>query len=1077
MNKCIALAMILLGVGAQSTVAQTVGNVITNGLWEPDGVAVGWNGNVFVSDMQNGIVKYSQDTDVLTNFYDQVYAPAGMVYVPSRSGLFVGDMWARQVYQVAEDGTLTMTWGAYGEPGTTDSTQPAAARFSSPGALAADAAGNVYVADVDNGSVRKISTANAVTTIGTGFNKPSGLAVDDAGRIYVADTLRHTIKMIDTDGSVKIVAGTGQSQDAGYKNGAATTSARFNKPRGLLWVGGKVGLLICDTDNHAVRQLYNGIVSTYASFSASSSPYNIAKDTYNNYLVTDLTGDALRSILVTAVQPAVSEPKVGQVVYTTNIFGTVVTTIAAVTNGTFYNDIVVAIASESGTETFYVKGSNADEMADPSPSNGYNPTAYAEGQVNMPKSIVIPAEDGPDVVIKAIGTATARKSSAVVTSVYHFQVSTPTINGTNPGAFSIDTGATEEAQFWYTVDGTDPVPYAANAYQYTPEAVLNIVNGTNNIDFRIQGFKTGYKSSRIVQQTFLFTDLQTASIGVLKDFEAGIGSTIVVPVKVKMPTGIDLRSLQFRVEITPDGANDAILNQFRPLAITPSNDFIVVQTPVADQKDVATFSYTFYSNNVAGRPVRGLAVSFIGTNSNFKVTDFATVAMLAVPIPATANEGDSYTIGVKYPSGTSDGLQNEVPMVSLEDRHITIKNIAYLVGDSAVAEGYNAGEFGSLKNNGSSIANLANNDVNNAFYASLGIRTPFSFTDAFDAMDAFPVDSSVAAGGDGQIRYLDWQIIMDRALRLDTNNWMRAWSVGGRRSVVLTNLASALSAPAERQSITATKAWVRQALVSATPVENAQPGSVIKVPVTITGEAKPYVAGLQFRAIVEPLGSAPDITTSVEFVKDSSLPEPARLKGGQETLGLNEAAAAWSLVQSPLPQAKMGKSPLGYVTVTIPSNAQPGQQYRVRFESADGAPDLATQYDFETLSSIIWVGTPAQASQGTITDEWKKKFFGNIDNTWAAADADPDGDGVINAQEYQNGNSPVKLRLQNAQANGQKLPIRWFGLQGSTYVVETSSDLENWTTAQTKTAASTDVQECEASLGGEQNLYYRVRVK
>ncbi len=611
---------------------------------------------------------------------------------------------------------------------------------------------------------------------------------------------------------------------------------------------------------------------------------------------------------------------------------------------------------------------------------------------------------------------------------------------------------------------------------------MNIVNGTNDIDFRMRGFKAGYKSSRVVQQTFYFADLQTSSIGVLQDFEAGIGSTVVVPVKVKMATDIALRSLQFRVEVTPDTANDSILDQFKPLSIDPANDFITVETPVSDKTKAATFSYNAYSNNIEGKPVRGLAISFIGTNSNFLVEDFATVAMLAVPIPATASEGQSYTINVLYPSGTSDGLQADVPLVPLQTRHITVKNIAYVVGDSAVAEGYNAGEFGALKNGGTNIVNLANNDVNNAFYASLGIRTPFSFTDVFDAMDAFPEDSSVAAGGDGQIRYLDWQIILDRALRLDTNNWMRSWSVGGRRSVVMTNLTSAASTAAQRQSITTGKVWSRQALVSATPVENAQPGTTIKVPVEITAEAKPYVAGLQFRVAVEPLGAAPAIESNVQFVKADSLPEPTQIQGLQASLPKNQTAVAWSLVQNQLPKAQMDKAILGYVVVTIPTTAQAGQEYRVRFVSADGAPDLSTQYDFETLSSIIWVGTAAQQEQGVITDEWKQQFFGGLDSGWSAADADPDGDGVANAEEYQRGTSPVKLRLQNAKANAaasghHTIALRWFGLQGASYVVEASSDLTHWTAVQTYAISASDMQEYNADLGGDQNLFYRVRVK
>ena len=75
--------------------------------------------------------------------------------------------------------------------------------------LATDAAGNVYVADAANHTIRKITPARVVTTIGgipgfsgntdglgstARFRNPSGVAVDAAGYLYIADSLNHTIR-------------------------------------------------------------------------------------------------------------------------------------------------------------------------------------------------------------------------------------------------------------------------------------------------------------------------------------------------------------------------------------------------------------------------------------------------------------------------------------------------------------------------------------------------------------------------------------------------------------------------------------------------------------------------------------------------------------------------------------------------------------------------------------------------------------------------------------------------------------------------------------------------------------------
>jgi NHL repeat len=147
--------------------------------------------------------------------------------------------------------------------GSVDGTR-STARFNHPAALAADAAGNLYVADTYNDSIRKITAAGVVTTLagsagitgsndGTGsnalFSQPYGVTVDGSGNVYVADTGNSTIRQISPTGVVTTVAGI--AGIAGLQDGAGA-SALFNQPRSLIF-DGNGGIAVADTGNALIR--------------------------------------------------------------------------------------------------------------------------------------------------------------------------------------------------------------------------------------------------------------------------------------------------------------------------------------------------------------------------------------------------------------------------------------------------------------------------------------------------------------------------------------------------------------------------------------------------------------------------------------------------------------------------------------------------------------------------------------------------------------------------------------------------------------------------------------------------------
>ncbi len=1071
---CVLLVLLLFAVGAVAQPA--LQTLVTNGLSEPYGVAVDPKNNYYVTDsVNNRILKHNSDSGSLTNLagilgepgaddgpgaFARFNSPQGIVY--ARGGLVVADSGNHRIRFVTLSGTVTTLAGS--TPGVNDGAG-SAAQFNAPAGLAADAAGNIYVADLLNNRVRKIDTANNVTTVASGFARPTAVSYDGAGNlIYVADTGTHSIRVIQPNGSVELFAGSGSAFISGSKDSLIATSALFNAPRGLLWVGGSTGLLVNDTGNHCVRRIsYNTNFNSFATEtyvkSGLVSPVGLAVDSNGNFPVVDLAAGQLLNIQVTAPQAPVREPQIGIVVLTTNFFGDLVTELVPIVNATYNNDVHVAILGEEGTETFYTLDPAANFPDDPLSRN--TPARYVNGLLEWTNSIVLPSLDGSNVLVRAVGTQDGRRPSEVVSARFQFKVANPIINGKNPGNFTLSIN-TEGAQIWYTTDGTSPTNRAPSLL-YVPESRLNIVNGTNNVLFTARAFKTGYSPSAEISKTFLFTDLESSVIGFSRDFKAGVGSTIVIPVEVRVAGADALRSLQFRAEVTANGAAPTISTQFRNLSFS-TNDFIFVPAPSTNPPTAEV-----YTSDKA----TGLAIAYVGQSSGLELRETATAALLAVPIPPTAVPGQTYTLSIVQPSGTSDAGQTPVPLTTLSNRVITVTNVSYLVGDSGVAAWYNAGDFGD--------SNLGNNDANNAFHVSLGIFNVYPFTDLFDAMDAFPPDSATTVGGDGQIRFLDWQLILRRSLRLSTANWQRAWSTDGFRAPASATLSGSPDLPGETLIAPPPGAvWVRQASFHAEPVENVRPGQSVKVPVFIQIEEGASISGLQFLAKIHPSPSAPALRAQALFV-----PEVAGSGRPVDGLGLNQVAYAWDLGAFAPPLE--GRALLGYVVFTIPATARSGQSYQVRFGNADGAPDEETQYDFETFSARVFINGPATGVADSISDEWKKAFFGSADSPLAAPGADPDEDGLSNWKEYLAGTDPadadshlhLRVPVQTSNNGRRQLALRWLSAPGKSYLLESTSDVIHgpWTVVASGVRGDGFMKEFQDSNLSGTVRYYRVRLQ
>jgi streptogramin lyase len=249
---------------------------------DPIGLAAGRDGAIYVADADGGaVLKVAPDGGVAplgkpaTGSSPANFSTPTSVAVDAAGNAFVTNNGDNSILKVAPGSAATVFAGKTGTSGSADGAGDVA-RFATPRGIAIDPAGNLYVADEGNSNIRKITPAGVVSTLagsagqagsadGTGsaarFAAPRALTVDAAGNVFVADTDNNTIRKITPAGVVTTFAG--RAGEAGATNGAGG-AARFSEPRGIA-VDAAGNVYVADTGNQAIRQITpDGVVTTVA---------------------------------------------------------------------------------------------------------------------------------------------------------------------------------------------------------------------------------------------------------------------------------------------------------------------------------------------------------------------------------------------------------------------------------------------------------------------------------------------------------------------------------------------------------------------------------------------------------------------------------------------------------------------------------------------------------------------------------------------------------------------------------------------------------------------------------------------
>jgi sugar lactone lactonase YvrE len=306
----------------------------------PYGVAMDANDNIFMIDLiyhalrrvtPEGVVSSRAGTPSLTGGSTdgalqtgRFNSPQGVVIDPDGNA-YVADAGNHTIRRVTPAGVISTFAGTAGQLGSADGTG-AAARFSAPSAVALDAAGNLFVTDFDNSTIRRITPAGVVTTFaglagtrgsldGTGaaarFDSPDGVAIDAAGNLFVSDSNNHTIRKITPAGVVTTIGGQPGSNGVVEGTGSA---ARFFIPSniaidrdGALYFSSAFGnvimkgepavapTIIAQPQSHQVFPGSSVILSVGASGGGLRYQWK-----YNDVAITDATGSSLTLTNVTA---------------------------------------------------------------------------------------------------------------------------------------------------------------------------------------------------------------------------------------------------------------------------------------------------------------------------------------------------------------------------------------------------------------------------------------------------------------------------------------------------------------------------------------------------------------------------------------------------------------------------------------------------------------------------------------------------------------------------------------------------------------------------------------------------------
>ena len=281
------------------------GQAVNATLYHPGGTAVDANGDVFIADSGDNVVREITSDGVIHQFAGTGIAGLGFagpvgfpatlssldysqdVAVNAQGDVFIADTYNNRVVKVTPQGQVFAVAGDGVAGYSGDGRLAAFAQLNEPAGVAVDAQGNLYIADAANNVIRRVDAkTQVITTVAGDFaadkannglggfsgdggpatsarlNDPQGIAVDGAGDLFIADTFNNAVREVTPAGTITTVVNSASANGGiptagGETNNVAPTASKLSGPYGIGIDPSTDDLYIADTHNSKIAEVTN----------------------------------------------------------------------------------------------------------------------------------------------------------------------------------------------------------------------------------------------------------------------------------------------------------------------------------------------------------------------------------------------------------------------------------------------------------------------------------------------------------------------------------------------------------------------------------------------------------------------------------------------------------------------------------------------------------------------------------------------------------------------------------------------------------------------------------------------------